>query len=429
MTAGEMLADQEAGARKPLSEFAFPSAEVTKCPYPFYEALRTQAPVYKYPDRNDFLLSRREDILSALNNPKIFSNKTYLADGTLTDEQREALEETPHGGVLETSFGLTKSDPPEHGIKRRALGILIDPRHIKRAEDTLRRIANELIDGFIGKGGVELRGEFADPLAVRTICEMAGFPSEDRDVFLSWHRIGTGHGRRFLSAEQLAEQSKDLPERDEYCRKTILDRAANPRDDFLTEVIQSQLARDGELNMPYLVGELGLVLTAGNETTSRLITNVMKLLIEHPDQLARVVADRSLVPNAIDEALRYECPTQWTSRLVMEDTEIGGVAIPKGAFVLMLYGSANRDETLYPDPDAFLIERPGIKKFNMSFGGGIHRCLGSPIALAEGRIALEVMLDRLKNPRFAPGHEAERENIDNFQKRVPKKLYLEFGPA
>jgi cytochrome P450 len=415
-------------AHKPLSDFQFPSDEVTKCPYPFYEALRNEAPIYKYPGRNDFLLSRRKDIMVALTNPKIFSNRTYLSDDwALMSGDRDELAVKPHG-QLETSFGLTSSDPPEHGIKRRALGILIDPRNIRAAEDTLRRIANELIDGFIGSGSVELRSQFADPLAIRTICELAGFPPEDRDIFLSWHRIGTGHGRRFLTPEQLAEQWKDTPEREIYCEKTILDRLANPRDDFITKVVQTQVERDGEINLPYLVSEIGLVLTAGNETTSRLMANVMKLLLEHPDQLKKVVDDRSLVPNAIDEALRYECPTQWTSRLVMEDTEIDGVPIPKGAFVLMLYGSANRDEN-WENADDFQIERPSISKLNMSFGGGIHRCLGSPIAIAEGRIALEVMLDRLRNPRFAPGHAADLENIDNFQKRVPKKLYIEFDPG
>jgi len=420
--------DQGVDTPKRLADFQFPSDEVTKCPYPFYEALRNEAPIYKYPGRNDYLLSRRKDIMVALTNPKIFSNRTYLSDEwALMSGDRDELAVKPHG-QLETSFGLTSSDPPEHGIKRRALGILIDPRNIRAAEDTLRRIANELIDGFIGSGSVELRSQFADPLAIRTICELAGFPPEDRDIFLSWHRIGTGHGRRFLTPEQLAEQWKDTPEREIYCEKTILDRLANPRDDFITKVVQTLVERDGELNLPYLVSEIGLVLTAGNETTSRLIANVMKLLLEHPDQFRKVVEDRSLVPNAIDEALRFECPTQWTSRLVMEDTEIDGVPIPKGAFVLMLYGSANRDEN-WENADDFQIERPAISKLNMSFGGGIHRCLGSPIALAEGKIALEVMLDRLRNPRFAPGHEIELENIDNFQKRVPKKLYIEFDPG
>ncbi|MDB5423904.1 MAG: cytochrome [Phenylobacterium sp.] len=428
MTVGDQIADKAAAAQRPLADFQFPSPEVTQCPYPFYDALRAEAPVYKYPDRDDYLVSRREDILFVLRNPEIFSSRGYLAHALAPGgDQRALLEVKPPGGVLETSFSLTVSDPPEHAVKRRALRSLINPRYIHSCEETLRRIANELIDGFASRGEVELRGEFADPLAMLTICELAGFPPEDRDIFLSWHRIGTGHGRRYLTAEQLAEQSKDQPQQQAYCEKTIQDRLAHPRDDFLTEIIQAQIERDGEINLPYLVGEIGLILTAGNETTSRLVTNVMKLLIEHPDQLALVVGDRDLVPNAIDEALRYECPTQWTSRLVMQDTEIGGVPVPKGAFVLMLYGSANRDDT-WTDPEKFMIERPAVRELTMAFGGGIHRCLGSPIALAEGRIALEVMLERLKNPRFAPGHEDDRENIDNFQKRVPKKLHILFDP-
>lgn len=425
MTIIEPEAKPAQAARKPLSEFTFPSAEVTKCPYPFYEALREEAPVYKYPGRNDYLLSRREDILVVLHNPQVFSNRRYLIDPP--EERFPELEAKPPGGVLETSYGLTASDPPEHSVKRRALRALVNPRTLHAAETTLRRLANELIDGFIHTGAFELRTQFADPLAVLTICELAGFPPEDRDIYLGWHRIGTGHGRRFLTPEQLAEQTKDHPARQAYVEKTILDRVANPRDDFLTEVIQAQIERDGVLNMPYLSAEIGLILTAGNETTSRLMANVVRLLLENPDQLQKVLDNRQLTANAIDEALRLECPTQWISRLVMEDTEIGGVKIPKGAFVIMLYASANRDET-WVNPDKFDVEREGARELTMSFGGGIHRCLGSPVGMLEGRVALEVILDRLKNLRFAPGREADRENIDNFQKRVPKALHLLFDP-
>ena len=426
MSMDTVAAREEAAGRKALSAFSFPSQEVTACPFPFYEALRREAPVYKYPGREDYLLSRREDILHVLTHPEIFSNKHYLLDPhSPGGSNRAVLEAKPPGEVLKTSFTLSHSDPPEHAVKRRELRSLINPRYIHAAEETLRRIANELIDGFIGRGEVDLRSEFADPLAVRTICELAGFPPEDRHIYLGWNRIGTGHGARYLTPEQLAKQQKDQPDRTAYIEKTIADRLARPREDFITEVIQAQIARDGEINLPYLSGTLGQILTAGNETTSRLLTNVVKLLLENPDQLAKLVANPELAPGAVDEALRFECPTQWTSRLVLEDTEIGGVKVPKDAFVLMLYGSANRDET-WTDPDRFDIERPNVRELTMAFGGGIHRCLGSPIALAEGRIALEVIIARLKNLRFAPGHEAELENIDNFQKRVPKALHILF---
>ncbi|MBA2933030.1 cytochrome P450 [Sphingomonas sp. CGMCC 1.13654] len=409
-----------------VEDFSFPSPEVTKDPFPFYKALRSQSPVFRNPETGDFLVSRRKDIDFVLKNPEIFSNRNYLADPRMAGESRRYLDTPPPipGDAIQTVFSLTMSDPPEHGIKRRALRSLVNPRYVRNCEETLERIANELIDVFIDRGEVELRKEFADPLALLTICELAGFPPEDRATFLSWNRIGTGHGRRFLTEEQLQAQDKDIPARDAYCEAIIKDRLDNPRDDFLTEVVHAQVARDGALNLPYLTAEIGLILTAGNETTSRLIANVMRLLIEHPDQLALLLADRALIPGAVDEALRFESPTQWTSRLALEDTEIDGMPIPKGSYVLMLFGSANRDES-WGDPDVFRVDRKRGPDL-MAFGGGIHRCLGFPIALAEGRIALSVLLDRLKNPRFASGHEADRENIDNFQKRVPKELHIEF---
>jgi cytochrome P450 len=422
-------AGSESDSPKPVSQFAFPSPEVTKCPYPFYEALRREAPVYKYPGRNDYLVSRREDIVYVMRHPEIFSSRHYLGDPYSTGaSEREVLENTPPGRVLQTSFTLIHSDPPDHTAKRRELVGLVQARYIRSCEDTLRRIANELVDSFIQRGEVELRSEFADPLALFTICELAGFPPEDRDIFSSWHRMGTHSGARFLPPERWREQTKDDPARAEYCRKIIFDRSQNPRDDFLTELIQNQVARDGELNLPYLTGTIEALLTAGNETTSRLIANVTKLLIEHPDQLKKVLDDRSLIPNAIDEALRFESPTQWTTRFVMEDAEIAGVPIPKGAFVVMLYGSANRDDS-WSDPDRFLVDRPGVRTRHLAFGDGIHKCIGLPIALAEGKLALEVILERLKNLHLSSGHEQDHENIDNFQKRAPKRLFLEFDPA
>ncbi len=419
-------ADPVAGGAPRLADFSFPSPEIAACPYPFYQALRNEAPVYQYPGRNDFLISRREDILQVMRQPEIFSNRLYLVDPLSPGaDRREVLEAPPPGGIISTSFTLSHSDLPEHSIKRQALRSLINPRHIHSCEAAMRRIANELIDGFAHRGEVELRSEFANPLAILTICEVAGFPAEDKDTFLSWRRGTINQGRRFLTPEQLAAQPREMEGRVQYVEAMILDRAAHPRDDFLSEAIQAQIARDGEINLPYLTGEMGLVLGAGSESTGQLIANMMRLLIEHPDQLAKVVADRSLVPGAVDEVLRYETPVQCTSRLVMEDTEVGGVAVPKGAFVLMMYGAANRDQT-WSSPEEFNIERPAVRELSMAFGAGIHRCLGSPIALAEGRIALEVMLERLKNPRFAPGHEADRENIENFEKRAPKALHIQF---
>ena len=412
-----------------LKSFAFPSPEVTGCPFPFYDALRTEAPVFRYPGRDDFLVSRRKDIMFVLQHPEIFSNETYRGDPRMTPDP-EWIENPPvmPPGPIVSPFSMAQSDPPEHTVKVRAARSLTARERLEDCESVLRRTAHELIDGFVDHGEVELRSEFADPLALFTICELAGFPKEDRDIFLSWNRIGTGHGRRYLTEEQLVAADSDKPNQDDYCRQIIRDRHNNPRDDFLSGLIKTQVDRDGELNLPYLTSEVSLILIAGNETTSRMLTSTMLLLLRNPDQLARLQADPSLIPDAIEESLRFESPTQWVSRLCLQNTEIAGVEIPAGAFVLLLYGSANRDET-WEDPAAFVVDRPNVRKYHMAFGGGVHRCLGAPIARLEGRLALEILLERLTDFALVEGHEDDLENIDNFQKRVPKALQMTFRAA
>jgi cytochrome P450 len=429
MMSQEQVGPGHNGTQKRLADYDFPSEQVTQCPFPFYESLRQEAPVFKYPGRNEYLVSRREDIMFVLRYPELFSNATYKGDKRMVRDQSWVDSPPPMpDGPIKTPFSMTQTDPPEHTVKRRAARPLTSSENLRSCEQVLVRIGNELIDGFVDRGEVEFRTQYADPFAMFTICELAGFPKEDRDVFMGWNRIGTGHGRRYLTAGQLEKLDSDKPDQARYCEQIILDRHANPQDDFLSEMIKAQFQRDGALNLPYLVSEVNLILVAGNETTSRMITNTMLLLLRNPSQITRLLADPALIPNAIEESLRVESPTQWVSRLCLKDTEISGVPIPAGSFVMLLYGSANRDET-WQDPDVFLVERPDVQKYHMAFGGGVHRCLGAPIARLEGRIALELLLSRLKNIRLAAGHDADLENIDNFQKRVPKALNLQFDPA
>jgi cytochrome P450 len=413
-----------------LADVAFPSEEITRCPFPFYAALRHEAPVFRDPAGSGYFVSRRKDIMFVLQHPELFSNQGYRRDPRLVDDPREILglsDPDLPPGPISTPFNMAMSDPPEHSVKRRCTAGLVARERLAQSEPVMEEIAHELIDAFIADGEVEFRAQFAAPMALLTICELAGFPREDRDRFRAWVMSST-HGRLFMDGSGLSTLRHDALGQMEYCRELILERYARPRGDFLSEFVAANVERDGGLHMPYLISELRLVLTAGNETTQRLLTNTMLLLLRNPRAMDRVRADRALVPAALEESLRIEAPTQWVSRLCTSDTEIGGVPVPAGAFVLLLYGSANRDET-WTRADSFDLDRPDVQKYHLAFGGGVHRCLGAPVARLEGRVALNAVLDRLADVWLAAPHLAELDNIDSLQKRVPRALPLAFRPA
>lgn len=413
-----------------LADIPWPSEQVSDCPFPFYAALRSEAPVFRDPATGDCLVSRREDIMSVLQRPEIFSSAGYRADPQLVDDPRTLIGvENPSlpACPLSTPFNMALSDPPEHTIKRRSAASLVSRDRLQQAEPRMREIADGLIDEFVDDGRCDFRGQFAAPMALLTICQLAGFPDSDRDTFRSW-ALSSIHGRRFMDDAGVSRLRDDAAEQMEYSRALILARHERPRDDFLSAFVAASVQRDGGLNLPYLISELRLVLNAGNETTQRLLTNTMLLLLHHPEALARLRTDPSLIPAALEESLRLEAPTQWVSRLCLVDTELGGVTIEAGSFVLMLFGSANRDET-WQDPDTFDLDRPDVQKYHLAFGGGVHRCLGAPVARLEARVAMERVLARLSRIVLAPGADESIRNIDSLQKRVPRALPITFTAA
>lgn len=386
--------------------------------------------MFRDPSGGDYFVSRRKDIMFILQHPEIFSNAGYRADPRLVDDPRTliGLEAADLPACpLSTPFNMSLSDPPEHTVKRRAAAGLVSRERLEKSRPFMGEIAEELIGEFIDDGEADFRGQFAGPMALLTICQLAGFPSSDRDTFRSW-AMSSLHGRRFMDEAGVSKLRDDAVEQMEYSRALIAERHANPQDDFLSEFVAASVERDGGLNLPYLVSELRLILNAGNETTQRLLTNTMLLLIRHPEAMDRLRADHSLIPVALEESLRLEAPTQWVSRLSVTDAEVGGVPVPAGSFVLMLFGSANRDET-WTDADEFDLDRPDVQKYHLAFGGGLHRCLGAPVARLEARIAMEVVLRRLTNIQLAPGHDEELHNIDSLQKRVPRALPVTFDRA
>ncbi|MDX6438049.1 MAG: hypothetical protein QOF45_632 [Gaiellaceae bacterium] len=419
-------------------DYTYPSPELQECPFPYYQALRQQAPVHQIPGRDEYLVSRWEDITYIAEHPDLFSSA--LVPGSVTASSRTGgAEQTSFsyfadghaavGAAGDATFGYSPTsmaicDPPENKMKR-AVGLkLIGRERLRDYEPFIRRYTEELIDSFIDRREVEFVGEFASWLPIKVIADVLGLPQQDLTLL---KRLGgrAAQGARFLTDEELAEEDRASRELVEYLRTHILDRYDNPRDDGLGQLVSGQVARDGRLNLQYLMSEAGVLLVAGNASTSHMLSSAMMLLLQNPDQLEQVQVNRSLIRPLLEEALRLESPVQWTSRTTTQDVEITDVQVPAGSTLLILWASGNRDPRKWEDADRFWPERPDIAKRQLAFGRGAHLCLGAPLARLEGEIAFNMLLDRMTNLCFTPGkNDFTHVTVPHF--RAPKAVYMHF---
>ncbi len=402
-------------------DFTFPSPEVQECPFPFYEALRRETPAYKLPQRHEYVVSRWEDITFVAEHPELFSSVSVeravnpATAGLQGDDY--PFDYSP------TSMALC--DPPENKLKRAVGAKLIGRERLREYEPMITRYTHELIDAFVDRGECEFVEDFAYWLPIKVIIDVLGLPQEDA-VLLK--RVGnlSGQGSRFMTPEELVEETALQQELVTYLRRQIVERAESPRDDGLGLLVGGQIERDGRINFPYLLSEASVLVFAGNTTTTHMLASAMLLLLQNPGQLERVVADRSLVKNTVEEALRLESPVQWTQRQVLQDVEIGGVPVQAGTTLLCLWASGNRDRDRWgDDADEFRVDRPQVAKHHLAFGRGTHLCLGAPLARLEGEIAFNAIFDRLEHLRLAPGKNDFR-HIDVHHMRAPAALHIEF---
>jgi cytochrome P450 len=406
-----------------LRRVEYPTPELVECPYVFYRALRERAPVHRLPN-GDYLVSRWDDIVTISQRLDVFS--CFL--GSVNPGWAEAFGwNDAEDGEPETltPWPLAFSDPPEHRLKRSLVALLVTRDRLKSFERLIAELSDEIIDGFAGRGNIEFLAEFADVLPPLVMLRIFDVPRADELMIRAWMSASQGQGFRHASEEQRAKQVKGMTEGRRYFRELILERQAGPSDDFLSELIQFKVERDGTLDLTYLVSEVTTLYSAAYHNTVYMLANTMLLLLQNPETLARVAADRSLLRATIEESLRIETPVQWLQRIALEDVVIGGTLIPKGSVVLILYGSANRDERKFAEPDRFLVPRPDISKQQLAFGHGQRLCIGAPLARLEGQIAFDRLLDRLPNMRLAPGQETIR-HITTVNHRGPKAVHMEF---
>lgn len=349
-------------------------------PYPVYARLRDEAPLYRN-ERYDFwALSRHADVEKALSDWETFSNS-----------RSDILE------LVKSDFDMPPGvmmfeDPPMHTLLRGLMSRVFTPRRMAEIEDQIRQFCVRCLDPLVGSGGFDIIAELASMMPMRVIGMLLGIPESEqievRDANDANLRTKPGAPMKVAQADRIAD-GRIYADYVEW-------RSRNPSDDLMTALLNveftDELGVTRKLDRKEVLHYTQVVAGAGNETTGRLIGWLAKVLAEHPDQRREVEQDRSLLTRAVDETLRFEPTGPHVARWVARDFEYEGTTVPAGSAMLLLFGAANRDPRRYRDPDIFDIHRDNIS--HLTFGKGLHYCLGANLARLEGRVALDELLNR-----------------------------------
>jgi len=344
-------------------------------PFPYYQLLQSEAPVFEVEKHGFFVVSRFDDVEEVAQNWEDYS--TRWGPGP----QRV---ESPVASILQ-------SDPPDHTRLRSIIARAFTPRAVKACDTLVREFARERVDAMLGLGEADLVDEYAIPIPVVVIAEILGVPRDDRAIFRKWSDdiVGAIAGK--------VDPRKSQAEFGEYFSAVIERRRAEPRDDVISKLMGAN--HKGEtLSTPEVLSFCLSLLVAGNETTTGLIANLFFELAKRPDDWQRLRDDPSLIPSAVEESLRYDAPNQGLFRHTTRDVELHGVTIPAGKKVLLLFGAAGRDPRHFPHPERFDIARSPNR--HLAFGAGVHHCLGANIGRLEATIALESALSRIATLRL-----------------------------
>jgi cytochrome P450 len=394
------------------------SPAAVECPFELFARLRRQPPVY-VPDVRFYLISRYEDVQYVLLHPEIFSSAG--SPGVRRKVPPEVLKIISKGFRPVPTIQTT--DPPAHQRYRSLFSKAFSSRRVARLEPTIRQIANELVDGFINDGKVDLVSQFAVPFPLTVITEWLGLPRADLSKLKRWSDDAAAPLGGMITRQQEIESAQGEIEAQHYFAAKLDERRREPRDDILTDLCNARLDGTEPLDNGAIYYLLIQLLVAGNESVRNLISSAMLLLLKHPQHMTAVATDPNLIPNFIEEALRMDPPIKAFFRVAKSDTQLSGTNIPAGSRLAVLYASANRDESHFSAPDLFDIHRENASR-HLAFGLGIHYCLGAPLARTEARIAFEVLLSRLKNIRLSAGNDFS--HVVSFIFRGLNALQLEF---
>ncbi|ANE82828.1 cytochrome [Mycobacterium adipatum] len=403
-------------------------------PYPYFNALRDQCPVQPEDIYGVTMVTGWEEAVSVYNDEETFSSCTSVTgpfpgfpvplEGR--DDVAELIEK--HRDELPFSDQLPTLDPPVHTNHRSLMMRLITPKRLKENEDAMWQLADEVLDEYLAPGNGEFIKGFASPFTLLVIADLLGIPPEDRTAFVDGISQNSGGGIGNTGGDSLSHSPLEFlyGQFEAY----IEDRRSNPREDILTGMATAVFP-DGTTPTPGDVARVATnVFSAGQETTVRLLGTALKVLGDRPDIQQQLRADRSLLPNFIEEALRFESPVKGDFRLSRCPVMVGDQQLPSGRTVMVVNGAANRDPRRFDNPDEFDPARKNARQ-HLAFGRGIHSCPGAPLARAETRVGLERLLDRTTDIRISeekhgPAGNRDYHYIPTFILRGLTHLHLEF---
>jgi cytochrome P450 len=414
----------------------FRDPDLVADPYPYFDHLRSQCPVQREPHQGVVMVTGWEEAARIYNDTATFSSCNAVTGpfpGFPVPLEGDNVTEliVQHRDELPMSDQLPTMDPPMHRDHRGLLMRLLTPKRLRENEDAMERLADKVIDEFHATGRMEVVKQLGQPFTLFVIADLLGVPEEDHEGLREEVQGTRRSGQAIGSAkESLAHNPLGYL----YDRFTayVEDRRREPRDDVLTQMAQATFPDGAEPEVLDVVRVAVNLFAAGQETTVRLLAAAALVLAEDPALQQRLRDDRSLVPNFVEECLRFEGPVKGDFRLSRVPTEVGGVAIPAGTTVMLVNGGANRDPRHFEQPGEFDVERANARE-HMAFGRGIHSCPGAPLARAEGRVAVERMLDRMadirvSDERHGPPGDRDLTYAPTYILRGLQRLHVDYTP-
>jgi cytochrome P450 len=426
-TPGDLIM-QTVNGSQPLESIDFFSPEVLQDPHPLYRRLRRERPVMKFRqpgfERDQYIVTTHELVDRVFRDHETFSSQfNEMFVGIAGNPEAEKIYATTWPEVNT----LLTADEPDHTRLRTLAQRAFMPNRIQRMQGLIAKSVRELIDNFIERGECDFVREYAIPLPLNTISDILGLPPEVHGKLYDWTFSMMRRNGQMANFEQQLHDARQVVEMKNFVRDQVEDRRRNPKDDLISDLVTANVDGHNPLDELELLSTVNMVLLGGAETTRSSLISTMARLMTNPDQLALVRSDVSLIPKAVEEVLRLDTPGTALWRIAKKEVELAGVRIPKGAIVMVRIDSANRDESVFQDADKFDINRANINA-HLSFGKGIHYCIGFRLAREQVCQSIPALLTRCRDMHMI----AEKSDLGmhpSVHTKCLRKLYLAFTPG